>query len=275
MPEGGFVRIQSGRTLLIADAGPPPSPGFDAGAHAGTLSFELSIGRERMIVNCGGGIQPAWRDALRATAAHSTLTVDDTSSSEVRQGGIGRRPSDITVEHRQASGAHWLDMSHDGYKAAFGALHHRRIYIAEGGEDLRGEDSLDADRPLPFTLRFHLHPSVTAVRDKAEQPAGDEEGGSVTLTLPSGTIWRLRSDSGQLSVEDSIYLGGGTPRRCTQVVINVTPSAAPDEADTGAGAVASAEAAAAMDGADPAEAAAQPAKPASQIVRWAIIRVAS
>ena len=44
-------------------------------AHAGTLSMELSVGRERLIVNCGA--MPVagreWRDATRATAAHSTL----------------------------------------------------------------------------------------------------------------------------------------------------------------------------------------------------------
>ncbi len=221
MPDGGFVRVQSGRLLLLVDAGPPPPPGFDADAHAGTLSFELSVGRERLIVNCGAGILPDWRDALRATAAHSTLVVADTSSSELRGGGggVARRPAHVTVDHRQAAGAHWLDLGQDGYLPTFGAVHHRRIYIADGGEDVRGEDTLSGGASSPFALRFHLHPAVRVAREPAPTP--DEEGGSVLLTLPSGATWRLRADSGRLGLDESIYLGGDSPRRGTQIVVAV------------------------------------------------------
>ncbi|HYZ61472.1 MAG TPA: heparinase II/III family protein, partial [Acetobacteraceae bacterium] len=77
LTEGGFHRLQAGRSVLVLDCGAPPPPGIDRLAHAGTLSMELSIGRERLIVNCGGMpvAEGAWRDAARATAAHSTLVV--------------------------------------------------------------------------------------------------------------------------------------------------------------------------------------------------------
>jgi len=52
-PHAGFQRLQAGRSLAIVDAGAPPPPGLDGDAHAGTLSFEMSHGRERLIVNCG------------------------------------------------------------------------------------------------------------------------------------------------------------------------------------------------------------------------------
>ena len=224
MPDGGFVRIQSGRVLLLADAGPPPPAGFCESAHAGTLSFELSVGRERLIVNCGAGILPAWRDALRATAAHSTLVVDDTSSSEFRAGTVSRRPAKVTVDHHEAAGAHWLDLAQDGYLPGFGATHTRRIYVADGAEDIRGEDALLGERPVRFALRFHLHPAVTV----RQESAPDEEGGAVLLTLPSGAKWRLRADSGVLSIEESIYLGGESARRTSQVVVTVSPSATPE-----------------------------------------------
>ena len=69
--------------MLIVDCGAPPPPGVDRYAHAGTLSMELSVGRDRMIVNCGAlpAGRPEWRDATRATAAHSTLVIADTNSS--------------------------------------------------------------------------------------------------------------------------------------------------------------------------------------------------
>ena len=60
LTDGGFQRLQAGRSVLIVDCGAPPPPGVDRYAHAGTLSMELSVGRDRMIVNCGAvpGRQP-------------------------------------------------------------------------------------------------------------------------------------------------------------------------------------------------------------------------
>ena len=90
-PETGFQRLQSGRTLVLVDAGPPPPPGYDDNAHAGTLSFEFSVGRDRLIVNCGAQTaRPDWYDVQRTTAAHSTLTLAETNSSELSPGlGFG------------------------------------------------------------------------------------------------------------------------------------------------------------------------------------------
>ena len=87
-PQSGFQRLQAGRTVVLIDAGRPPPPTLAREAHAGTLSFELSIGRQRLIVNCG--THPAghrWSRAYRASAAHSTLVVNDTNSSKISADG--------------------------------------------------------------------------------------------------------------------------------------------------------------------------------------------
>ena len=217
LPDGGFERLQAGRSVLIVDCGAPAAPKLDRLAHAGTLAFELSVGRERMIVNLGAmplAGEP-WRDALRATAAHSTLVVADTSSSELRPDGLGRRPERVEAMRQEANGAHWLECSHDGWRRNFGVLHRRRLYMAESGEDIRGEDALEISqpdgRPQPYTLRFHLHPDVSV--------SLQQDGEAVLLRLPSGGGWRLRADGARLGLEDSLYLGGPTPRRCEQVVL--------------------------------------------------------
>ena len=148
--------------MLIADVGAPAPPGQDRMAHAGTLSFELSFGRERLIVNCGAapiGVA-AWTDAARATAAHSTLTIADTSSSELKPGGLGRRPEHVTVERQEANGAHWLEASQDGWRRPFGAVHRRRLYLSpKAARDIRGEDVIEAAGAAAiYAIRFHLHP---------------------------------------------------------------------------------------------------------------------
>jgi uncharacterized heparinase superfamily protein len=209
----GFYRLSAGKSLLIVDAGPPAPPGLDRFAHAGTLAFEFSHGKERLIVNCGAvpAVGSEWRDALRATAAHSTLTIADVSSSEIRAHGLGRRPAIVSAERQEQAGAHWLEASHDGWGKLFGAIHHRRLYLAESGEYLRGDEFIEAAQPQPFIIRFHLHPAVTA--------SLQQDNGAVLLRLPSGAGFRLRAEGAALSVEESVYFGGAEPRRAEQLVL--------------------------------------------------------
>jgi hypothetical protein len=213
LTDGGFHRMQAGRSVIIVDCGAPAAPGLDRFAHAGTLSMELSVGRDRLIVNCGAFIAgpPAWRDASRSTAAHSTLVIGDHNSSELNPEGLGRRPVVVEAQRQEAAGAHWLDVSHDGWRRSFGAVHRRRLYMAESGEDIRGEDLIEAIEPQSFTLRFHLHPDV--------QASVQQDGGTVLLRLRSGGFWRLRADGARLTLEETIYLGGTEPRRSEQIVL--------------------------------------------------------
>jgi uncharacterized heparinase superfamily protein len=224
LPDGGFHRLQAGRTLIIADCGAPPAGrardpnglprGADRFHHAGTLSFELSVGRDRMVVNCGAApaAEAPWRDALRATAAHSTLTVADTNSAELKEEGLGaRRPERVEAERQESSGAQWLEASHDGYLKRFGVIHRRRFYLSESGDDLRGEDVLEGDTPPAFTVRFHLHPEVVA--SLLEEDAG------VLLRLSSGAGWRMRAAGARLALEETIH-HAGEPRRSLQIALH-------------------------------------------------------
>jgi uncharacterized heparinase superfamily protein len=117
----------------------------------------------------------------------------------------------VEVNRQEAAGAHWLDVSHDGWKKPFNAVHRRRLYMAESGEDIRGEDLVESPDAQPFTLRFHLHPDV--------QANVQQDGAAVLLRLKSGTFWRLRADGARLNLEETIYLGGSEPRRGEQIVL--------------------------------------------------------
>lgn len=217
LPEGGFQRLHAGRATVIVDCGAPAPARVDRFAHAGTLSFEFSLGRERLIVNCGAS--PAsgaeWRDASRASAAHSTLVIADTNSSELLPEGLGRRVEKVEVQRQGASGAHWLEVSHDGWSKPFGAIHRRRLYLSETGDDLRGEDMVEAPTPQPYAVRFHLHPAVKATLQ--------QDGEAVLLRLASGAGWRLRAEGAKTTMEESVYLGGPEARRTEQVVLTGTP----------------------------------------------------
>ena len=211
-PHSGFQRISAGKTIILMDTGKPRS---GSATHAGTLSFELSHGKDRMIVNCGArpGDDPDWRDAMRATAAHSTLVADDTNSLEfLDHGRIGIGPTDVTCRRKEADGAIWLETSHDGYAMNMGLHHLRNLFLDGEGEDIRGEDRLQGSGDQEFAVRFHLHPDVHAL------PA---EGGTVLLKLPGGTGWQFQASGGAVSLDESIYLGRpDSPRRGEQIVVS-------------------------------------------------------
>ena len=219
-PHSGYQRITAGRSLLLFDGGAPPLTGYNSLAHAGTLAFEMSVGKDRLIVNCGArpADDPQWHLAMRGTAAHSTLTIDEKNSAEVVAGGLRRGPAMVSCERREVEGNVLIEASHDGYADSLGLVHRRLLYVSGDGSDIRGEDVLArAPRAAArgghaFAVRFHLHPGV-----RASLAAG---GDSVILRLPSGDGWRFRATGGRPQLEDSVYLGApGAPRRCQQIVV--------------------------------------------------------
>ncbi len=215
-PHTGFFRVTAQRSLLVFDAGTPVNSSATAG-HAGTLSFEFSVNRQRFIVNCGGMVgNKNLTESLRATAAHSTLTMANTHSSDILTGtGFGaRRARIVNVRRREKKQNVLIEASHSGYFDLFGIIHHRLIYLARNGLDLRGEDILEASKETgqPFDIRFHLHPSIKASLTKGAR--------SVLLLFPTGLGWRMQVSDFKLSLEESIYAGSGKLQSTLQIVIS-------------------------------------------------------
>jgi uncharacterized heparinase superfamily protein len=235
-PHSGYQRLGAAKTLVVIDCGIPPKGAFSNTAHAGCLSFEMSSGTQRIVVNCGAAT-PAhakWESALRATAAHSTVTVADTSMAAVLSSGfvrdlLGARllggPRAVDAARAESSNGWTLEASHDGYVPVFGVMHERRVTLALHGTALTGGDKLipQAQRrhePVAFAIRFHIHPDVRV---------SPSQGGGILLKLPNGEGWRFRAGGGSLSVEESVYLGGDTVRRTEQLVIAGTVQDTPVE----------------------------------------------
>ncbi len=221
-PHTGLHRLAAQRTRLAIDAGPPRAEPPTAGTpppHAGCLAFEMSVGKHRLIVNCGAAAQgrgggSELADLLRATAAHSTLTFANTNSSDVIAQGMGsRRIRQVNTRRRELDRNLLLESSHDGYAEPFGVQIFRSLYLAQDGLDLRGEDVVQAETGSgrPFHIRFHLHPDI--------QASVAEGGKKALIRLPTGRGWTLIVSDGDLSVEDSIYCPNGKPQRTTQLVI--------------------------------------------------------
>lgn len=231
----GFARLAAGRTTVIIDAKSPPEGRASAAAHASTLAFEMTSGRRPVIVSCGSGAPfgPEWRRAGRATASHSTLSVDGYSSSRL---GQGDRLTDraLVIPARLTGGADGqaVLIGHGGWAQTHGLTHMRGLELTPDGRALMGQDTLGAFtaaerkrldavlsatrlQGVPFAVRFHLHPEVDAELDMG--------GAAVSLVLRSGEIWVFRHDgAAQLSLEPSVYLEKGRlkPRATKQIVLS-------------------------------------------------------
>lgn len=219
LPHAGYERLAVGRGLIIMDTGKAPKWPDDTTSHAAPLAFEMSYGRERVIVNCGSHpTNPEWQDMLRFTAAHTALTIDDRNACEIhKDGSLARKPKKVTLNREEWIGAVLVDASHDGYVPLNGITHRRRLYYADQGHDLRGEDTLACTtgltKPHNIAVRFHLHPKVSVSLVK--------EGQEAILALPSGIGWRFTASGAPLTIEESVYLGEGIrPRKTKQLLIS-------------------------------------------------------
>lgn len=232
LPYSGFHRLKAKKTLLLVDTGRAPPSVHSLSAHAGCLSFEMSAGRHRLITNCGAlTVQgPHWHQAMRATAAHSTLGLDQKSSADFIDSGwskslLGARisggPKEVLSTRHEKDIGYWLESSHDGYLERFGLIHVRRLFLNSDGNDLRGEDQLVAKEvrrrsqsPKTATVRFHLHADVRASLAR--------DGSNVLLLLPNRDGWQFRAKGGAITLEESVYIGDGeTLRRSNQIVVTL------------------------------------------------------
>lgn len=227
-PHSGYQRLSAGGVTAICDTGLPPPPEYSGAAHAGCLSFELSSGGGLFVVNAGiatGG--PAeWRPLARSTAAHSAVTLADTSSARFSLSGRAGEvfgaplvggPRTVTVDRRDQGGAQSFRASHDGYARAFGVLHERTLTLAADGVALSGVDRFPdapglAATPVDGALRFHLHPDIGAWRDA---------DGRVVLAAPDVDSWAFSCADLPAKVEESLFFADPAgARKCLQIVID-------------------------------------------------------
>jgi uncharacterized heparinase superfamily protein len=238
-PHSGYERMVAGGTTVIADTGPPPPPEVSRNAQAGCLSFELSSGRQLLIVNAGVdsfGTRD-FRPLSRATAAHSTATVNDASSCRFNLSPrleqiIGTTmidgPRQVECQRIESGNMQGFVARHDGYLSRFGLIHERQLVLSADGGTLDGIDRFvtSAGRPLSGrtrdlgALRFHLHPDTRLARDRA---------GPLVVESARGGAWTFSCGDLEPDVEESIFFAGlAGPRRSHQIVLNFRASEAPE-----------------------------------------------
>lgn len=235
----GYERLTMGSTTVIADVGAAPPADVSHQAHAGCLSFEMSSGRNQFIVNCGVDEygDDDFRPLSRATAAHTTAVLNDSSSARFAisagmNGIVGTPlvagPRHVECRREDSSGVQGFMASHDGYLSRFGLYHEREMALSAEGRILEGADRFfrSGGKPAPnngrdnVVVRFHLHPDTELYRDGQDR---------LVLTARHADQWLFTCDDVEPQIEESIFFAGlGGPRRSRQIVLAFAASGTPE-----------------------------------------------
>jgi len=209
-----FIKIKKKKSEFFIDCGNPPPNNFAHFYQAGCLSFELISNKQKIICNTGFGryFSPKLAEISRSTAAHSTLYINNTSSSTFQKNqfinktygnSLLKKQKIISKNYFEDKNLYSISAAHNGYENEFGYIHKRSIKILKLEDKIFGLDELRKVKnkyiSLNYFIRFHIYPDAKIVKTKA--------GNSVLISLANGEGWLLKSSTNKFEIEKNIFLG--------------------------------------------------------------------
>jgi len=212
LKDTGYLRMAYGPAIALLDVAPVGPDYLPGHAHADTLSFELSLGEQRVLVNSGiseyGSGQE--RQRQRGTSAHNTVSIQNENSSEVWSGfRVARRayPFGLYIEQSPDASFTEIRCAHDGYARLVGhPIHHRKWFM--DATRLTVVDHIEGRHAAAFA-RFYFHPATTVETDR-HMPTG-------TARLPGNILISWSVEQGSARLEDTTWhpsFGAVVPNKC-------------------------------------------------------------
>ena len=166
-PDFGLYVMQNQTSRMIFDAGAVGPDYLPGHAHCDTLSYELSIGGHRCIVN-SGTYQYAGenRNDFRATKAHNTVKIDGAEQHEIWSTfRVARRgyPMDLLL-NKQDSDLLEFSASHSGFKRLPGKPVHKRL-VRYDTDQVYINDAIEGSGEHLAESFIHLHPDIEIIND--------------------------------------------------------------------------------------------------------------
>jgi uncharacterized heparinase superfamily protein len=232
LEQGRYHRLLGRSLSVYADAGEARSGDFGFAACDYPMTFEVSGGRDKLIVSPGWSPAQSDSQAFRVIGAANTLSLGDELILKPVAGkfgallnftlqGLRYKVRSRRVEAEDSGTL--LELEHEGWRPRFGLKHERRLYVDAHRDELRGEDRLTPQSTaskkvmpasVPYAVRFLLHPEVQAslARDRK----------SILLRGPGGRGWWLRHDAQDVVLDEGTVFEKGAARKTTLIVLHGT-----------------------------------------------------
>lgn len=221
----GYAKIKSKKIELFIDANNPSSMLHSRNYQAGPLSFELASNGVKFICNSGSGknLGEELSFLSSSTAAHSTVTINDTSSCIFQKNALIRKyfGNSLIEKHNIFKQEFKNDkefiqciVGHDGYEKRFKILHERQITLFKLKNHIEGIDSLKCknleNKNLTFSVRFHIHPDIRITKTM---------GNDILLSSSGGEGWIFRSPQIPTKIEKNLYFGNSDNIKETSFIL--------------------------------------------------------
>lgn len=214
LDQAGYFGARFEDSFLVLDCGPIAPDDLPAHGHGDILSFEWSIGDQRVIVDPGvfEYIEGERRMASRGAASHNTLCIEGADQADFFGAfRCGRRPKvdvlkvDLSGERLEVSG------QHDGFSYLPANPIHHRVFHSEN-YSLKVIDTIHGKTNRPAKIGFLLHPEVQ-VRARENE-----------LILSAGEKEILVSSNASISVEPSVWWPDmGVQHATKKLLVRLTP----------------------------------------------------
>ncbi len=163
-PQFGLWSMPGDDSRLIMDAGAVGPDYLPAHAHCDTLSYELSVGGRRLVVNSGTFVYAGpERAAFRSTAAHNTVQVDREEQHEIWSSfRVARRGYPFDMKWDAGGNAPYMSAAHTGYARLDGRpLHRRTVSFVRGAWTIT--DEIEGAGRHEAASFVHLHPDARII----------------------------------------------------------------------------------------------------------------
>ena len=195
--DSGYARVNLKDLVAIIDRAPLGPDYLPAHAHADTLSFELSLFGERVIVNSGTSVYGISneRHRQRGTKSHSTITIDNENSSEVWGGfRVARRAKVFELKDIDQAGKITLSASHNGYHRLKGMPTHKRKW--EFSDNLLTiNDQIDGKLEHDIEVIFPIHPKVKIIQVNKSEILLDLLGNKIKFSFDGSGFLKVNKSS--------------------------------------------------------------------------------
>jgi len=152
---------------------------------------------------------------LRYSAAHSTIILQNTNISEIKEGNPHIKfPQSVVFRRESNSEKEIFEGSHNGYIKKYNKIIKRKLIIFKNKNKLAGEDTFISYKKIKerliYHIRFHLADEMTYNFTNNRK--------NIILKTKFSNIWLFKSDT-ELIIEDSILVDNNFTKPIKQIVI--------------------------------------------------------